>query len=265
MLAEGLGEQRRVLPGGDRLPGQRPEQAHEQPVLVAGAAGDDRHPMEAAVGQRLGRDLGQHAVAEPVRLERLRMGEQLGHRHAPQAGQGRGRIGASQLRRHRGAERLHLRRRPPSVPGDRGQPGEDAAGRQVHQGEATLDDRPVEQARRPGRDQVGAGRQPSVGLAEHGHVAGVSPERGGVARHPPERRLLVLQAEGPRGLQPGVPEGAEDAQPVVDGHHHHVPDGGEPAGVEEAAGPDGAVAVDPHHHRPRLARAGGPGGGDVEA
>ena len=95
-----------------------------------------------------------------------------------------------------GAERFHLRRRPPPIPRERGQPGEDAACRQVHQRKSTLDDRPVEQARRPGGDQVGAGGQPAVGLAEHRHVAGITTERGGVAPHPPQRRLLVLQAEG---------------------------------------------------------------------
>jgi len=56
-------------------------------MLVAGAAGDDRHPMEAAVPERLRRDLGQHAVAEPIRLKRLRVGKQLLHRHTPQARQ----------------------------------------------------------------------------------------------------------------------------------------------------------------------------------
>jgi hypothetical protein len=49
VVAEGLGQQHGVLLGGDRLPGQHAEQADEQPVLVAGAAGEDRHPMEAAV------------------------------------------------------------------------------------------------------------------------------------------------------------------------------------------------------------------------
>jgi hypothetical protein len=197
------------------------------------------------------------------------VGEQLRHRHPPQARQRRGRVGAAQLGCHGGAEGLHLPRRPPSVPGDRGQSGEDAARRQVHQGKATLDNRPVEQARRPGRDQVGAGGQPAVGLAEHRHVAGVAPERGGVAGHPAQRGLLVLEAEGPRIVQPGMAEGSEDPQPVVDRHHHHhhhhVPDGGEPAAVEEAAGPDGAVAVDPHQHRPWLLRVGGPRDDDVQA
>jgi hypothetical protein len=70
-------------------------------VLVAGGAGEDRHLVEAAVAECLGRDLGQHLVAEPIRLERLRMGEQVLDRPVTQARQGRGRIGAPQLRRHR--------------------------------------------------------------------------------------------------------------------------------------------------------------------
>jgi hypothetical protein len=193
------------------------------------------------------------------------MGEQVLDRQVTQARQGRGPIGAPQLRCHCGAECFHLRRGPPPIPGNRGEPGEDAAGWQVHQGKSTLDDGPAEQARRPGRDQVGADRQPPVGLAEHRHVAGVAPERGGVAGHPPQRRLLVLQSEGPRALQPGVPEGPKDPQPVIDRHHHHVTGGGEPAGVEEAAGPDGAVTVDPHHHRPRRLRTGDPRDNDVQA
>jgi hypothetical protein len=109
VLAEGLGQQLRVPRGGDRLAGQHAEQAHEQPLLVAGGAGEDRHLVEAAVPECPGRDLGQHLVAEPIRLERLRMGEQVLDRQVTQARQGRGCIGAPQLRRHRGAERFHLR------------------------------------------------------------------------------------------------------------------------------------------------------------
>jgi hypothetical protein len=49
VVAEGLGQQLWVLLGGDRLPGQHAEQADEQPVLVAGGAGEDRHLMKPAV------------------------------------------------------------------------------------------------------------------------------------------------------------------------------------------------------------------------
>ena len=94
MLPEGIGQQLRILLGGDRLPGQHAEQADEQPMLVAGGAGQDRHLVEAAVPELLGRDLGQHLVAEPIGLERLRMGEQLLDRQVTQTRQGRGRIGA---------------------------------------------------------------------------------------------------------------------------------------------------------------------------
>jgi hypothetical protein len=123
----------------------------------------------------------------------------------------------------------------------------------------------VEQPGRHGRDQMGADRQPTVGLAEHRHVARVPAERGRVAGHPAQRRLLVLEAEGPRSLQPGMAERPEDPQPVVDGHHHDVPGEGERAAVEEAAAADGPVAVDPDHHRPGRGRGGRPGRGDVQA
>jgi hypothetical protein len=57
-----------MLRGGDRLAGQDAEQADEQPVLVAGGARKDRDPLEAAGPQSPGRDLGQDAVAESIRL-----------------------------------------------------------------------------------------------------------------------------------------------------------------------------------------------------
>ena len=65
MLAEGLGQQLRVLLGGDRLAGQDAEQAHEQPVLVAGGAGEDRHLVEAAVPECLAGTSGSTWLPNP--------------------------------------------------------------------------------------------------------------------------------------------------------------------------------------------------------
>jgi hypothetical protein len=68
---------------------------------------------------------GLHAggvVAEGVGLERLGVGQQLLDRQPPQAGQVGGRVGAAEPGRHRRAQRLHLGRRPPPVPGDGRQP-----------------------------------------------------------------------------------------------------------------------------------------------
>ena len=200
-------------------------------------------------------DLGKHPAAESIRLEGLRERKQVLRRLAAQAARRRGRVGATELRRHGGAESLHLSRRPPPVPRKRRQPGKSATGGQVHQRETTLDDRTVKQARRPGSDQVRAGGQSPVRFAEQRHVPGVATERGRVAPDPLQRGLLVLQAECPRALEPGIAEGSEDPQPVVDGDHHHVSDGSQATGVEDVAGPD---APSPWIHTITGLRCSGP-------
>jgi hypothetical protein len=77
----------------------------------------------------------------------------------------------------------------------------------------------------------------------------VAAERVDVVSYPAQRRLLILEAECACAVQSGKAEAAEDAEPVVDGDRDDVTVGGEPVGVEEMAGPDRAVAVDPHHDR----------------
>jgi hypothetical protein len=69
MRAESVREQTWVVLWGDRLPGEHAEQTDEQPVLVGGAARDDRHAMEPAVAERLRRGVRQDVVAEGVRLK----------------------------------------------------------------------------------------------------------------------------------------------------------------------------------------------------
>ena len=107
-----------------------------------------------------------------------------------------------------------------------------------------------------GRRQMCARCQSAVRLAEQRYVLRVAPECCGVSLNPLQCGPLVLQREGPRAIEPGIAEHAEDSQPVVDRHHNDVSDGREPASIEEAAGTDGAIAVDPQHHRLQPIRAG---------
>ena len=112
-----------------------------------------------------------------------------------------------------------------------------------------LRDRAAEQPGRGRHDEQRRDRARPGRLAEHGHQVRVAAERGDVLPDPVQRRHLVEQR--PVGRDAGQVGVALHADPVVEGHHHHVLPGQRRAVVAEQAGraePVGA-AVDPDHDR----------------
>src|SRR5664280_1668196 len=127
---------------------------------------------------------------------------------------------------------------------------------------AALDDGPVEQTLGSGCAEQGGHAHPTGRFAEEGHLARIAAERSDVVPHPTERGDLVGQppvpeARPPLAVQPGLVrvlehgmgEEAEQAQPVVDGDHHHVALARQPPPSVHTSGPrsrDEGTAVDPH-------------------
>ena len=112
-----------------------------------------------------------------------------------------------------------------------------------------LRDRAAEQPGRGRHDEQRRDRARPGRLAEHGHQVRVAAERGDVLPDPAQRRHLVEQR--PVGRDAGQVGVALDADPVVEGHHHHVLPGQRRAVVADQAGraEPVATAVDPDHDR----------------
>ena len=92
----------------------------------------------------------------------------------------------------------------------------------------------------------------------HGHLAGIATEVGDAVVDPAQRRLLIGQAivADPAGrTERGMGKEAERTQPVVDRDDDDIALLRQPSGVVDvAAAIEEGTAVDPHHHRPRVAR-----------
>jgi hypothetical protein len=124
---------------------------------------------------------------------------------------------------------------------------------QAQAGRVALGDGRAEQPAAARRDHVQIDRRAARALAKQRHLLRVAAERGRVALHPVQRRLLVEEA-GVR-LHAGHREEAQRAQPVVDHHHDRVGAVGQHAAVvQRAAGRalQERTARHEHHHRQQL-------------
>ncbi len=136
-------------------------------------------------------------------------------------------------------------------------------------GRRALGDRAGEQAGGRWHGQQCGHDTGARGLAEHGHPVGVAAEAGDVVANPPQCREHVAQGDVAVELFPerGEVDEAERAEPVVDGDDDDVGGGGQHGTVVErlaARAEDVGPAVQPHHHRPGVARRGPRRRPDVE-
>lgn len=230
---------------------------------MGGGAADERHwVVDASAHDAQGR-VRQHVAVHGRRVElgwakptgARKQGNQLGGRDRPQASRHVGRTAAAGQVGDPPADRLDFREgegEPVSAVGDG--PVEEAAGQR--RGEEDP-------------DILGAGR-----LAEDRDARGIPPEGRDVVTHPAQARHLVEDAVvaghavRARGAEGGVAEEAQGAQPVVAGHDHCGPGGGEPAAVVDGLGRGAlvvAAAVVPNHRGERWPPlAGGEGRPHVE-
>ena len=171
------------------------------------------------MGWQRGRSVGQQIVG------RLRV-QDIRDRLFAQAGHKRGRISAAKLMGEFDSLGLGLRRWL-AVAG------------------AALNDRLVEEAARPARDQMRAHRPAARRLAADRDILGIAAEGCDVALDPPKRRLLVLETEIAAAGQRRKREKAERAQPVVERDADHRVRANDPVlAVFVAAAGDIAAAVD---------------------
>ncbi len=228
------------------------QQLRKQTSFVAIGAHQYRHLHMPAAGDCSGRWQRQR-LATGHRRPRIAAGQSaalwccIGQRVGRQCAQACGRIGrvrAAQALCHTHAATFCLALRHAGI---------------ARQAAAALQDGALKQPRRAGRSELITDAPRTGRFAEHGDVVRIAAERGDIALHPAQGRLLVEQCIGAFAFatQAWMRVETEYAQPIVGRHHNHILARSQRAQVVvDIAAQFQRAVIDPHHHRAWMRRCG---------